>query len=154
MKIINTKYYQIAGLIIRINYHFPVKDCFLDFYPIKYFLITNNNRKFDFTMDLIYKKEISLLVKKKKDYYSLIFKQVRASRVVINTFSTVDFNLVFKFILDQILFDKNIYFLHSSSVILNNKAILFMGKSGAGKTTVIKMLKKDRKSTRLNSSHT
>ena len=46
-------------------------------------------------------------------------------------------------ILSRVLADKNGCYLHSSGVILNGQGLLFAGHSGAGKSTIAKMLLKE-----------
>lgn len=51
------------------------------------------------------------------------------------------YNLL-RFLLPHFFLKKNIYLIHSSAVVFNDKAKLFLGQSGAGKTTVTKFSEK------------
>lgn len=80
---------------------------------------------------------------KKTDFYSFILKKNTENSGVLFYPKKAQFyivNGVLMAFIEHFTFFKNIFFLHASSFIKNDKAYLFCGPSGTGKTTIIKAI--------------
>lgn len=87
--------------------------------------------------------EISRPEKKGVTRYFRFFFEKRGNSYLINYNTGIfQFLLLLKKIIEELLHKhENGFFLHTSACIYKNKVILFMGTSGAGKSTIVKMFK-------------
>lgn len=99
-------------------------------------------KKADFYIDFVYKLkyEVGLHGKKIKKGYYLLFDEKSNNRLVSSyMISMHQFQLILQHVLYKLLLNSG-FILHSSAVNINGKTELFLGESGAGKSTVIGFL--------------
>lgn len=70
----------------------------------------------------------------------LIQKNGKKTKIVTYYQNHISFHLLIQNALYLLLSRKDGLMIHSSSIIANNKALIFIGKSGAGKSTITKLL--------------
>lgn len=79
---------------------------------------------------------------RKKGYYIELFKKISENSVTASSnISLYQFHMILKLILDKLLVKKGGFFIHCSAIKHNNKAYLFLGNEGAGKSTIKNFLK-------------
>jgi len=112
-----------------------INNCFKDF------IVPKKLQKTDYTIHI---KESHLVVTKhisfKKNWLTLLFTENKNSVTTFYYISTQQFVSIVSMIIEKLLLDKG-FALHSSSCVVNGKAVLFLGESGAGKSTIINLLK-------------
>lgn len=74
-------------------------------------------------------------------YFSSFVKKKEGEIKTYYEISIFQFQLLLKLILYELLTKNGGCILHSSSILYKNKAILFLGHEGAGKSTIIRLLK-------------
>lgn len=77
-----------------------------------------------------------------KKHYVIFYEDVSSNRC--RTYYSIhiyQFQLMVQNIIHQLLTKNNGFLLHSSASLINDKAVLFLGKSGAGKSTSVNLLK-------------
>lgn len=146
----DTIYLKLAGFILKITfsptYSPTVKKKLIRSISryLKGYIVTTDILKIDFTINFIEIININLLINKTKTYEEKYMSFYKSSYNIITTYYYISFTqilILFKEVLHYLL-NKNIGFqLHCSSIIINNKAILFVGKHTAGKSTIIKLLR-------------
>ncbi len=78
--------------------------------------------------------------KNAKVKYISLFEQVSKSKIrTYYSISTSQFHFILKEVITELLMHKG-FFQHASGIIHNDKVILFVGKSGAGKSTISSFL--------------
>lgn len=142
-----TIYFEIADFIIKLNFYpaeitYPKKKLVTEIKSYyKQFLTKTANRKEDFTINFSHTHG-SILSKKGDSLISTICRYI--SNKEITTHYEISFfyfqRLVFTIII-SLLTKKKILFLHASAAIASGKCDVFLGKPGAGKSTIIKLLK-------------
>ncbi len=60
--------------------------------------------------------------------------------ITYNGISTYAFDFILKRVISELLYRNNLFFVHASACLYNNKAYLFFGKNGAGKSTIVTLL--------------
>lgn len=125
-------------------YQEEFKKMILNKYPN--FIVKSNN-KIDFKLIADYKGSVDVYVSEHEDKIRRVFTNdysidgARKKATVNYTVSQLQFDMIIKEIIDRYLFKKNKgFYLHGSAVGKNNKAFLFLGKSGAGKSTTAQLL--------------
>ncbi len=138
-------YFGMAGFIIKINFRriieektrFDVKSNMLKIY--KGFLIPGNPSRADFIINLS-DKVPTLVLKKQEKYFMFFYEKDGKYSITANTqMGWIHFSLILKNVLSDLLQRKGLI-LHASAVMLNKKVIVFLGQSGAGKSTIAKIL--------------
>lgn len=124
---------NIAKKILKNN----IKEFFANF-------IQNKPAKTDFIIYIKDEDKLELLSEKNKSkYYLGFFEVIKDNRIkthyIINIFQ---FQSLINFILLKLSENNKLLFLHSSAVKINKEAYIFLGKSGAGKSTTANLLKK------------
>jgi hypothetical protein len=142
---------EIAKLVIKIVFHENdnnyVKKSFINQVKNFYrgFILQDNGNKNNFFID-VYNQSILFLEKsagRVKRQFVLISKEYFKSKKVkiFYNISLSQFSLLITRILQKLLPLHIGLMLHASSVIYKEKAFLFLGVSGAGKSTVTQLLK-------------
>lgn len=60
--------------------------------------------------------------------------------ITYNGISTYAFDFILKRVISELAYRNNLFFVHTSACLYNNKSYLFFGKNGAGKSTIVKLL--------------
>lgn len=77
-----------------------------------------------------------------KKHYTLFYESVSSKKCrTFYSISIYQFQLMIQNIIHQLLNKSNGFLLHSSASLIGSKAVLFIGKSGAGKSTSVQLLK-------------
>lgn len=142
-------YLNVAGFNIKISLEHGeqpafIEDIFLtkllDYYSG--FVLRKKPAKIDFQIRVQLQNTLkAYLTAKDKDFYLNIFTQ--ESPTSIGTFYSVSeeqFYLVIRTACQHLLSKNNGFFMHGSAVNILNQANLFLGDSGAGKSTIMKIL--------------
>lgn len=141
-------YLEIAGFVIKISFLFSkdslgfergfiakVKDYYRGF-------LTEDTNGVDYSIEVVYENNFKVIIGKGEDLYINLYKQVSLRKIV--TFyhlSGSQFQVVIRRITHKLLVRNSGFILHAAaSRVNNNKAILFLGESGAGKSTTMKIL--------------
>lgn len=102
--------------------------------------IVSEQQKFDFSINFIENKKLDIFQNSRNSYYIKFFQEVTKKR--ISTFYYIDFlelQFVIGKVLESLLLD-NGFILHSSAINIEHRAVLFLGQSGSGKSTIMKIL--------------
>lgn len=97
----------------------------------------------DFTIQVEYNLHYEIIKEKRLNfisYYRLGFNKKRV--ITFYTTSLEQLTLLIRYILYRLL-EKSGFFMHGSVGIYNDKAMLFIGPSGRGKSTILRILRKD-----------
>lgn len=148
MKKSDSLYLKIAGFTIAVYFKKGKEKHYIDkiYRQIKHsfenFLETDP-KKIDFTIEIIdsHVHVFSFLSKKSYDFI-LILRHFKNNRFV--TFSHISlpqFETIILKVLSMLLLKKG-FFLHGSAVAHDNEVFIFTGKSGAGKSTIMRLLSK------------
>ncbi len=140
---------QIAEFIFEISfepseppfkYDYYYKEKLTNYY--KRFIRSEYSGKVHFKIHLSKNLEIESFVRKrKKETFIKLFEY--KSKYSIKTYyhlSEDQFYLVLRNGLQILLKERNGVIVHGSASVINNKAIIFLGKSGAGKSTIMTIL--------------
>lgn len=140
---------HVAGFNIKIIF----KDSEVDFYRLKWisdienhysdFISNKNIKKANYTIEFREKRMFTILKKKNGKENFMVFS-IDADKNLIITFYSIglnQFESIMMKIISKLLQKSNGFFFHTSASFKKNKAFLFIGKSGAGKSTVINLLK-------------
>lgn len=133
LKDIQQKYYQEE-----------FKKMILNKYPN---FIVRSNSKIDFKLIADYKGSVDIHVSQNEDKVKRVFTndysidEARKRANVNYTVSQLQFDMIIREIIDKYLFEKDKgFYLHGSAVGNKKEAFLFLGKSGAGKSTTAQLL--------------
>ncbi|MCL4339328.1 hypothetical protein M1271_06585 [Patescibacteria group bacterium] len=99
--------------------------------------------KVDYTMYFIQRKNNEVFSKqeKGKNFINLYESADDEKIVTFYQISIIHFLFILRIIFNKLLSKGNGFILHSSASFINNKAYLFLGDEGTGKSTAIKLLK-------------
>lgn len=152
MNKIESLFLSIAGFIIEFKFgKFERKDNYFNFLNIlkQYSGFIMNpllfSKRVDYTIEIIEEKNPYFIIKNenKKKYIALYqFKGVNKVRTY-HYLSRTQLDFILMDILQKLLKKKFGFLLHGSALLFNNKVFIFLGKEGAGKSTIIKLLKKN-----------
>ena len=82
-----------------------------------------------------------VILKKGKTTYINCSKDLSSrSKKVYYHLSEVELNMIFIDVFEDLLPKKNIFLLHASAVAIKGNGVVFLGQSGAGKSTIVKLL--------------
>ncbi len=145
-----TIYLNIAGFNIQINLK---KTEFEYFKEIKKeeikkywssFLVNNKPKKIDFIINFVEKKNIETIyqIKSKKNFIN--FYQIKTNKIINSYYQCgpIQFQIILKQVLSELLNLRQGMTVHCSAVRFENKAYLFLGRPGAGKSTAMSLLSK------------
>jgi len=135
-------YFSIADFNFKLDYSYIDENFVAGFKKIyKNFLIKDKPKNIDYHFLLEKKNNIQLLEKKEEKTFFINFFKIAKKKIVIN--SMIDpllTQIIFRYVLLELLSIKNGFILHSSGSIVDDKVVLFTGKSNAGKSMVINLL--------------
>lgn len=144
-------YLSIAGFIIKLEFKESdlegvKKEVFQNFLKreFKDFII-NVASKVDFTIEIYQRLDFEFFFKTDEQKSYLLLYQVISPRKAI-TFYYVTYQqvqLIIRNICQLLLAKNNGVILHASACLVKGKAHLFLGKSGAGKSTTVRLLFRD-----------
>jgi len=145
---------QIASLTIKIDFRLNVRP----FYRIsltraiyrhlsQFIIRSSRNTKADWNVVIMKQKpwdvwEITKSEGKKIRYFKFFFEKIRKTYYVNYHIGFFQFLLLLKKAIEDLLYKTGKgFFIHSSACKFRNKNYIFIGKSGAGKSTIIKLFK-------------
>lgn len=144
-------YLYIAGFLIGIRFHqtehpFIIENNFKKRIQMEFngFLIADLVKKVDYWIDLKFQNEFEVLVKTGKKYTYINFFIDTSNRRVLTFYhiSSDQFKIIIRDILQKLLAKNQGLIFHASASLINGKACLFLGKSGAGKSTITGLISK------------
>ena len=110
------------------------------------FIIKNSSLKPDFTIEIIESSSskrdfLTIEQNKRIKVYLKNFVWVPHNKVITyNGISIYAFDFILRRIIAFLLYKNDFFFIHTSACLYRKKAYLFLGKNGAGKSTIIKLL--------------
>lgn len=136
-----------AGFTIGIRFH-PTQPPFLKEKGFKdrlafyfYGFVSKKTKKADFWIDIKERRNLEMMIQTvSKKHFLNIYEEDNTSLTTFYHLSEVQFSLIIRKVCQQLLSKHNGLLIHASAVLLKNKALVFLGKSGAGKSTTIKLL--------------
>lgn len=143
----NSIFLKIAGFNIQINlkpteWEFALKLKEKEISKYWRGFIIDKPEKIDFTINFVEKGYLEVLYKKKEKKLYMGFFEEKNNKE-INTFyqiSIFQFQVILRHTINKLLAG-NGFILHSSASNINGRAFLFTGNNGAGKSTIMKLLK-------------
>jgi hypothetical protein len=149
MDIIKTICLNIAGFYIKINFHEYEWELFSKIFIesiqnyYSNYLVDNQNKKTDFNIEIFEEKDLLLNKNKKNHYFIEYFNKTGKNRITsYYHISLNQFQLVLREVL-IILIKGDGFMIHASAAEGKDGAIIFFGKSGDGKSTVVNFIKDD-----------
>src|SRR3989344_641015 len=148
----DVSYLRIADFVIKINFfknkEFPNS---IDFFKQKMYLLQPylllSSQKYDFELTLIYRNNFDTLIDKKRKKHLIGFYEEKTSNHFISYYhiSSEQLLIIVRDIIQKLLQRDKGIFVHGSAAIgkLNDKGVIFLGQSGAGKSTIINLIKSE-----------
>lgn len=139
---------KLAGFIFQININIVDDEFYFHraysnlFDYIYNFLVVDRKQKPDFIVNLLDKKKTDFIKEGNAFYRKIIEPTKKENEINIYCIDNYDIHLVFKYVIGILLDKHHSFILHTSAVLANNKAYLFLGRSGSGKSTIAKLLAK------------
>lgn len=140
---------SIAGFTIVIKLHPTEWPFFIErgfrgeiFYQHYGFIKRKPSTKIDYTIEVKHAQNLKVLMQThRKRTYIHFYEETKPSTIVTYYhIGNMQLQLVLRAILQKLLSKKNGMIFHASASLVNGKAYVFLGKSGAGKTTVAQLL--------------
>ncbi len=142
-------YLKIAGFYLKLEFTeieaSKRKQFLIDLINERYqgFISQEVPRKIDFKITFVFEEKLKSLTSENN---SLLFIKIYSfkSKSHLETYyhiSLYHLDLILTHVLQKLLSENSGYFIHTSAVIVNNFAFLFLGKSGQGKSTASQLLK-------------
>lgn len=142
-------YLKIAGFVIQIRFfltdeNLSYEEGFIDKVKDYYqaFLLNKKQLKSDYIVEVVYEHSFRVIINKsKKDTFIHFYKQLNKKR--IRTFyhlSGSQLQILIRKITHDLLVEAKGFILHASASRVRRSAVLFLGESGAGKSTTMKIL--------------
>lgn len=104
-------------------------------------LIVSPSKKVDCVIELEYVNLISLEEMHDKFHYILLYREIAFNHYETFSYITItQFSFLISRIIKNILISHNGFIIHASGNLIDGKAVLFLGKSGAGKSTISNLL--------------
>jgi len=104
----------------------------------KDFILLSCPKDIDFTIEL--QRKLPIILTKKKNNFLHLYQNFPRKLVTYQHISFTQFVIIFRFALQKLLSQNEGMLLHASASNFHNKAILFMGQNGAGKSTIVNLL--------------
>ncbi|MEK7597024.1 MAG: hypothetical protein AAB441_00070 [Patescibacteria group bacterium] len=147
-KEIKTVNLQIAGFLIKVvfdkcEWRYAKNKFSNDFTEFYKNFISKSPKKANFScfIHIIQKKELLLNIEKNVGFIEM-FKETNIRKYYFYyQFGIFQFQFLLNKIITNLLVQKHGFNLHASSCVINDRATLFLGSSGAGKSTIILLLK-------------
>lgn len=146
----NNIYLKIVNCIIKIEFkpyylEFAQKELFERINKLykPFIILQPQAQKFDLTIVFQHSHRFkNKIIKRTGEEYVFVSQRINQKTIyAVYTMSIYQFqNLLYKSII-QLLQKKDVLILHASASLIRNKAYVFLGKSGGGKSTIIKLLK-------------
>lgn len=138
----NQFHIQIADFKIRLTFGKSTKSYLKKsiLNKIKEFIVAGNIKNVDIEIIFWEKNNPEYVIIRKKLYIKICEKVGNYKILVSNDIKISQFQIVLRTAIDTVVRRKHAYIVHCSSVIINKKASLFIGKSHKGKSTIVKML--------------
>ncbi|MBI3366152.1 hypothetical protein HY041_00800 [Candidatus Roizmanbacteria bacterium] len=145
-----TLFFTIAGVVIKLNFH-PAEGKFFSeklksdiIQHYKPFIKKKNKGKVDYTVHFYQKNTREISTKKigKAVVFLMDFCQVKGKKTILSDYkiSLSQFQYILLNMLQKYFMEHNGFILHSSGNIYHKRAVLFLGKPGAGKSTAMGVL--------------
>ena len=148
----NELYLEIAEFRIAIRFKIDMKeDTYLFIkknfeddmvFSLRNFFIEKPN-KIDFTVDIIIPDSIETKVDESGSMYAKLFSAHKNHYTVPLQISQSQFRMVLLNVIHKLLAKHNGFVMHSSAAAIGGKAYLFLGESGAGKSTTARLLSRN-----------
>lgn len=141
---------SIAGFSIKIVFH-PIEVATIRTLFKKYlvwylngFIVRRPKTKVDFTIEFTWDQKNEVVERKVEREYFIRYFRFKNTRTIESYYhiSVYQFQTLLRDILDLLLMNSSGFMLHASASCINNKASIFVGKSGAGKSTTVTLLKR------------
>lgn len=139
---------SIAGFNIRINFkntewvYFKekIKKEIKEY--LSEFIVEKKIKTVDYQIDLIWEEKVNFLTTKEKINYINLYRIDSVTKIsCFYRLSIYEFHIIFRYILMQLLVNDRGFIVHASAVKdSNNQTYIFLGKSGAGKSTIRQLL--------------
>lgn len=106
------------------------------------FIENRKSRIIDFSIEMIQRHSTEFFMKEPEKINFTSFYQRKDSNKMVTYYdiSMAQFNFVCYDILEELLHRNSGFILHASAINYHNKAILFSGKAGSGKSTISRLL--------------
>jgi len=148
-------YVKIAGFVLKLMFKVRGKvDARAKKYILSYFgpfILQKKVGKVDYSIELLERDGVREIKRKqsikiKNDIFIKLCSEDKKKKKITAFFPIVlyDLELILRLIFFNLLKKHHSFCVHSGAALLNKKtAYLFLGESGAGKSTVLKLLKRD-----------
>ncbi|MFA6570529.1 MAG: hypothetical protein WCT77_04760 [Bacteroidota bacterium] len=142
----DTVYFNIAGFSIKIVFQktidtFAYKRIKRDILDLLQGFIAVYTEKIDYTIEFIDPGFIQTLFKpKKQTTYTLLYHRTQQKIVTFYYLSIFQFQSLLQSTLLYLLNANKGFMVHCSAILIDEKAHVFLGVSGAGKSTIVKFL--------------
>lgn len=104
------------------------------------YILSNKPNRIDYQILVVLTTKVRVLTKNNHAYINFFYEEVRRKKIITYySISQVQLFWVIKYILKKLLKERG-FFLHASASCINNKAYIFLGNSGAGKSTITALL--------------
>ena len=138
---------QIAGFIIQLVFlkkesfplHNNLKNQIVKHY--KGFIVEPKKQRLSYRIIFKALDDINIFHKNSKGFLHFYEKISNKNIITYYHISFNQFQIILKEILAQLIHTKG-FIIHASAIKANNKAVMFLGDSGAGKSTVVNILRK------------
>lgn len=108
----------------------------------KGFVAKPTETNYDFLINVSDMESQELQYSNLKKHYTLFYENITKKKIqTFYTISISQFQLLIQNVIYQLLSYSNGFLLHSSAVAVGGKAYVFLGVSGAGKSTTVQLLK-------------
>ena len=143
------RFIKVAGFVLRINFFYSMDNLgfekgFISKIDEYYqnFILNERQPQVDYIVDVRSEDDFKVLInKRKEEIYINMYKTLEKRH--IRTFyhlSGIQFQLIIRNITEELLASVGGFVTHASAVSANGKAFIFLGDSGAGKSTTMKTL--------------
>lgn len=149
----NRVYLSVAGYQIEVKFHATevketrrwFQDLFISFF--KEFFSERWKKESDFFIDIIWDQLQSVVIRQSENKYFINYYSYKAKNRIETYYQVSMWQLqsILRDILHELLMKDDGFILHGSASLINNQAYVFTGDSGAGKSTVVKLLLGDYK---------
>ncbi len=139
-------YLRIANYTIKVCFFktgppflYKIRGDILRFY--RNFILPKKPKKIDYEIDFVDRQEFFIL-KKGPIYLTNLYEDCGNNRIItFYQISLIHFSVILRKIM-SLLLKKDGFILHAASSFIKNRAILFVGEAGSGKSTAMQLFKK------------